>query len=68
VLARIDERVVEAERREELKSLAERLNPDVWMTAADVAAGLESYEATFASLRAAIGLRRSPNSSAPSPE
>jgi hypothetical protein len=61
MLARIDERVAETDRRDELKSLAERLNPDVWVTDADVAAGLESYETTFASLRAAIGPRRPPD-------
>ena len=54
------------ERSEELKSLAERLNPDAWVTDAEVAAGLESYEATFASLRAAIGPRRKPETSASS--
>ena len=54
MLARIVERVPEAERQSELKSLAERLNPDAWLTDDDVAAGLESYETTFASLRAAI--------------
>jgi hypothetical protein len=31
------------------------------VTDADVAAGLESYETTFASLRAAIGPRRPPD-------
>lgn len=54
MLARIDERVAEPERQAELKSLAERLNPDGWVTDADVSAGLESYESTFAALRAAI--------------
>jgi hypothetical protein len=63
LLARIAERVPEAE-CDELKSLAERLNPDAWVTDADVAAGLESYEATFASLRASIGPKRRPESSA----
>ena len=58
MLARIDERVPEPERQSELKSLAERLNPDAWLTDDDVAAGLESYETTFASLRAAIPGRR----------
>ncbi|HEY0873711.1 MAG TPA: hypothetical protein VGD94_09575 [Vicinamibacterales bacterium] len=54
MLARIDERVPEPDRQAELKSLAERLNPDAWLTDDDVSAGLESYESTFASLRAAI--------------
>jgi hypothetical protein len=60
ILTRIDERVPEEDRRDELKSLAERLNPDGWVTEPEVAAGLESYEVTFASLRAAIGPRRRP--------
>jgi len=58
MLARIDERVAEADRRDELKSLAERLNPDAWVTDEEVTAGLESYEPTFASLRGAIAPRR----------
>lgn len=58
MLARISERVPEPERQEELKSLAERLNPDAWVTDVDVSAGLESYEATFDSLRSALGPRR----------
>lgn len=58
ILARIDERVPEPERQSELKALAERLNPDSWLTDEDVTAGLESYESTFASLRAAIPGRR----------
>jgi hypothetical protein len=60
MLARIGERIAEQEQREELKVLAERLNPDTWVTEADVAAGLESYETTFASLRAALVTRRKP--------
>lgn len=60
MLARIAERVAEPERQDELKTLAERLNPDAWVTDADVTAGLESYESTFASLRAALGGRRKP--------
>jgi hypothetical protein len=58
MLARIDERVADPERQAELKSLAERLNPDAWLTDGDVSAGLESYESTFASLRAALPSRR----------
>ena len=67
LLTRIDERV-ELDRREQLKELAERLNPDIWVTDADVQAGLESYEATFASLRAAIGPRRKPDRPEPAAE
>jgi hypothetical protein len=58
VLARISERIPEPERQEELKTLAERLNPDTWVTDAEVSEGLESYETTFAALRASFGHRR----------
>jgi hypothetical protein len=58
VLARIGERIPDPDRQVELKALAERLNPDAWVIDADVTAGLESYEATFATLRAALGTRR----------
>jgi hypothetical protein len=52
MLARISDRVSDPGRQGELKSLAERLNPDAWVTEADVNAALESYESTFAALRA----------------
>lgn len=58
VLARIAEKIQEPERREQLKADAERLNPDTWVTDADVAAGLEGYEAAFEALRSVIGTRR----------
>jgi hypothetical protein len=58
MLARIDERIQEAERRVELKAIAERLNPDAWVTDADVLAGLDSYESSFESLRSIVGRRR----------
>lgn len=58
VLARITERVPDVARREELKSRAERLNPDSWVTDAEVTAGLEEYEAVFESLRAVVGRRK----------
>ncbi len=58
VLARISEKVTDAARRDELKSDAERLNPDTWVTAAEVTAGLESYETVFESLRSVVGRRR----------
>jgi hypothetical protein len=57
VLARISEAVVEPIRREELKSQAERLNPDTWVTDAEVTEGLESYETVFESLRTVVGRR-----------
>lgn len=58
VMARISERIADEARREELKSLAERLNPDNWVTDDEVKAGLEEYEGVFASLRLAVGARR----------
>ena len=58
MLARISERVQDAERQTELKTLAERLNPDAWVTADDVTAGLDGYETTFESLRSVVGHRR----------
>jgi hypothetical protein len=58
MLARIHERVQEPDRQAELKLIAERLNPDAWVTDADVLAGLDSYEASFESLRSVVGRRR----------
>jgi hypothetical protein len=58
VLARISEKVSDAAARDELKSAAERLNPDTWVTEAEVSAGLESYESVFESLRGVVGRRR----------
>lgn len=58
VLARITEKISDQARREELKADAARLNPDTWVTDADVAAGLEGYETVFEALRGVIGHRR----------
>lgn len=58
VLARITEKISDQARREELKADAARLNPDTWVTDADVAAGLEGYETVFETLRGVIGHRR----------
>jgi hypothetical protein len=58
VLARISEKVTDPVRRDELKTRADRLNPDTWVTDADVTAGLEQYETVFESLRSVIGRRR----------
>ncbi len=55
VLARISERIQDPARQEELKAQAERLNPDTWVTDAEVDAGLEAYESVFDGLRSAIG-------------
>jgi hypothetical protein len=58
VMARISETIADPERRDELKSQAERLNPDTWVTDAEMTAGLESYESVFESLRTVVGRRR----------
>jgi hypothetical protein len=58
VMARISETVSDPARQEELKTQAERLNPDTWVTEAEVNAGLESYESVFESLRSVVGHRR----------
>jgi hypothetical protein len=58
VLARISDAVSEPARQEELKATAERLNPDTWVTEAEVRAGLEDYEMVFESLRMVVGRRR----------
>jgi hypothetical protein len=58
VLARISETVSDLARQEELKGTAERLNPDTWVTEAEVRAGLEDYETVFESLRSVVGRRR----------
>ena len=58
VLARISETVTDPVRRDELKSQADRLNPDTWVTEAEVTAGLEDYESVFESLRTVVGRKR----------
>jgi hypothetical protein len=58
ILARISEGIPDPARQDELKAQADRLNPDTWVTDAEVSAGLESYEAVFESLRTAVGRRR----------
>ncbi|HTL42760.1 MAG TPA: hypothetical protein VL262_00385 [Vicinamibacterales bacterium] len=57
-MARIGERQGDEAEREELKARAERLNPDNWVTEADVDEGLEQYEAVYESLRAVVGHAR----------
>jgi hypothetical protein len=58
VLARITEKITNPVQIEQLKASAERLNPDTWVTDAEVVAGLEAYETVFDSLRSVIGRRR----------
>ena len=56
--ARITERGGDAARLEELRAQAVSLNPDTWVTEDEVRKGLEEFEPTIRSLRAALGLRR----------
>jgi hypothetical protein len=58
ILARVDEKISDPVRREQLKADAERLNPDTWVTDAEVTTGLEAYETVFETLRSVIGRRR----------
>ena len=58
MMARITERVPDAGRQVELKTIAERLNPYAWVTEDDVTAGLDGYETAFESLRGVVGQRR----------
>ena len=67
MLARITDRVPDGDRQAELKTIAERLNPDAWVTDADVLAGLDAYETTFESLRSVVGHRRRRSRRRPAP-
>ena len=58
VRARIFERCQDQARRDELMASADRINPDAWKSAEEVASGLEQYEAVLASLREVVGRKR----------
>lgn len=58
IQARIAERGGDAERIDALRAQAEPLNPDTWVTDAEVRQGVEAFEARIRDLRAALGLRR----------
>lgn len=58
VMARIAERVTDPAQQDELKSKAERLNPDTWVTDDEVRVGLDLYEVTFEALRSVVGRPR----------
>jgi hypothetical protein len=58
VSATISRRVQDEARRQQLHELAERLNPDSWVTAEEVQRGLDEYENVLASLREVVGRRR----------
>ena len=55
ITVRLTEKPMDEPARAELKSRAERLNPDAWHTPDEVSAALEQYEAIFESLRAVVG-------------
>ena len=55
LMARISDRISDPATQEELKSKAERLNPDTWVTDEEVRLGLDVYEETFEQLRASVG-------------
>jgi hypothetical protein len=58
VSATISRRVQDEVRRQQLHELAERLNPDSWVTGEEVQRGLDEYESVLASLREVVGRRR----------
>jgi hypothetical protein len=55
VIVRLTAKPMDDAAREELKSQAERLNPDRWLTADEVTAALEQYETVFENLRSVVG-------------
>jgi len=55
VIARISSQVADAGVADELRSLAERLNPDAWVTADEVREGLEGFERVLESVRQRLG-------------
>lgn len=57
IRARIADRVEDPDRQQRLNALAERLNPDGWVTDGEVSSGVDAYEATLASIRAELGGR-----------
>jgi hypothetical protein len=56
--ARIIERGGEPARVEDLRTQAETLNPDTWVTIEEAQKGLAEFEQKTRELRAALGLRR----------
>ncbi len=57
-LARIGRRVADPREAERLRAIAERANPDAWVTADDVKAGLAGMDAAYAEIGRAAGRRR----------
>jgi hypothetical protein len=57
-LARIGRRITDATRAESLRALAERINPDAWVTEDDVRQGLQAAPAVQEELAGHVGHRR----------
>jgi hypothetical protein len=60
VLARISAQITDDAVADELRDLAERLNPDAWVTADEVGRGLEHFEPVLEQLRQRLGPPRRP--------
>ena len=58
VIARIASQVTDAAAADELRVLAERLNPDAWVTDGEVRQGLESFERVLETVRQRLGRPR----------
>jgi hypothetical protein len=58
VLARISSQVTDAAVGDELRVLAERLNPDAWVTDEEVRRGLEDFEPVLETVRQRLGRPR----------
>jgi hypothetical protein len=58
VIARISSQVTDAAVADELRVLAERLNPDAWVTDEEVRGGLESFEPVLETVRQRLGRPR----------
>lgn len=58
LLARITECITDPVRLDELRTQAERLNPDTWVTDAEAQQGIANFDAAYEALRARLGRRR----------
>jgi hypothetical protein len=59
ISARIRERVGgDPVRLEEMRRAVEALNPDIWVTEAEIAAGLQQFDARLGEIRRALGIKR----------
>jgi hypothetical protein len=59
ILARITERMGgDATRLEEMRRAADGLNPDTWVTEAEITAGLQHFDAQLGEIRRALGIKR----------